>query len=81
LAFGLDHFDASVRLKGLVTEGAYRHFRNVMYLIVLPVFFIPGLIWGSIASLSLGIFHFVFVWIHYYCTELPDLAVIYGEGS
>ncbi len=52
-----------------------------MYLIVLPIFFIPGLLWGSIASLALGIFHFIFVWVHYYCTELPDMAVIYGENG
>ncbi len=78
-AFGLDHFDASVRHKGLVKGGAYRYTRNVMYLIVLPVFFVPGLLWGSVASLILGVFHYIYVWVHFYCTELPDMAVIYGN--
>jgi hypothetical protein len=80
-AFGLDHFDASVRYKGLVTGGAYRYMRNVMYLIVVPVFLVPGLLWGSVASLILGVFHYIYVWVHYYCTELPDMAVIYGNTT
>jgi len=80
-AFGLDHFDASVRHKGLVKGGAYRYIRNVMYLIVLPVFFVPGLLWGSVSSLILGVFHFIYVWVHFYCTELPDMSVIYGKAA
>jgi hypothetical protein len=78
-ALGLDHFDPAVRRKGLVTGGAYRYFGNVMYLIILPVFCVPGLLWGSIASTLLGIFHYAYVWVHYYCTELPDMAMIYGR--
>ena len=78
-ALGLDHFDPSIRLKGLVRRGAYRYIRNVMYLIILPVFCLPGLLWGSVAATLLGVFHYAYVWVHYYCTELPDMAVIYGE--
>jgi hypothetical protein len=78
-ALGLDHFDPAVRYQGLVTGGAYRYTGNVMYLLVLPVFCVPGLLWGSLASTFLGIFHYAYVWVHYYCTELPDMSVIYGE--
>ena len=80
-AFGLDHFDTSVRHKGLVKGGAYRYIRNVMYLLVLPVFFVPALLWGSVASLILGVFQYIYVWVHYYCTELPDMSVIYGNKT
>jgi hypothetical protein len=80
-AFGLDHFDPSVRHEGLVKGGAYRYTRNVMYLIVLPVFCVPGLLWGSGASTVLGVFHYIYVWVHYYCTELPDMAAIYGDSG
>ncbi|UCF98391.1 MAG: hypothetical protein JSV89_02385 [Spirochaetaceae bacterium] len=80
-AFGLDHFDPSIRKKGLVKGGAYRYTRNVMYLFVLPVFFAPGLLWGSLAATLLGVFHFFTVWIHYYCTELPDMALLYSESE
>jgi hypothetical protein len=79
--FGLDHFDPSVRSTGLVQRGAYRYTRNVIYLLVVPGLFIPGLLWGSVASLAAAAFHFGFVWAHYYCTELPDMAVIYGRSD
>lgn len=78
-ALGLDHFDPSVRHGGLVTSGAYRYINNVMYLIILPVFCVPGLLWGSVAATFLGVFHYAYVWVHYCCTEIPDMAVIYGE--
>jgi hypothetical protein len=52
-----------------------------MYLIVLPVFCVPGLLWGSVASTVLAVFHYLYVWIHYYCTELPDMTVIYGDSG
>jgi hypothetical protein len=80
-ALGLDHFDPAVRRKGLVRGGAYRYISNVMYLIILPVFCVPGLLWGSVASIVVGVFHYAYVWVHYYCTELPDMAVIYGDRT
>jgi hypothetical protein len=80
-AFGLDHFDRSVARKGLVRGGAYRYMKNVMYLIILPAFCVPGLLWGSLASTLVGVFHWLFVWAHYYCTELPDMAEIYGRPA
>ena len=52
-----------------------------MYLIVLPVFCVPGLLWGSVAATALGVFHYLYVWVHYYCTELPDMTVIYGDSG
>jgi hypothetical protein len=78
-AFGLDHFDRSIARKGLVRAGAYRHMNNVMYLIILPAFCVPGLLWDSLASTLMGVFHWLFVWAHYYCTELPDMTEIYGR--
>jgi hypothetical protein len=78
-ALGLDHFDVEIRDGGLVKGGAYRYMNNVMYLIVVPVFFAPGLVWGSVASIVLAGFHYLYVWVHFYCTELPDMSVIYRE--
>ena len=80
-AFGLDHFDASVRQSGLVKRGAYRYCGNVMYLMIVPAFLVPCLLWGSVASLACGLFHCLFVWAHYLCTERPDMALIYGPAG
>jgi hypothetical protein len=80
-AFGQDHFDPTIRKKGLVRGGAYRYTRNVMYLFILPLFCVPGLLWGSIVATFLGLFHYISVWIHYYCTELPDMALLYGQSD
>jgi hypothetical protein len=77
-ALGLDHFDPSIRRGGLVRGGAYRLTRNVMSVLVIPLFFLPGLLWASVASTILGAFHYLAVWAHYYCTELPDMEVMYG---
>jgi hypothetical protein len=80
-ALGLDHFEPSIRRAGLVRGGAYRLTRNVMYVFVTPLFFLPALLWASVAGLVVGAFHYLAVWVHYYCTELPDMEVIYGLGS
>lgn len=33
---------------------------------------------GSLAALSLALFQHAFVWVHYYCTEEPDMKLVYG---
>ena len=35
----------------------------------------------SLSSTLVGVFHWLFVWAHYYCTELPDMAEIYGQPT
>ena len=38
-----------------------------------------ALLTGSLAALSLALFQHVTIWAHYYCTEEPDMALIYGK--
>lgn len=80
-ALGLDHFDPAYRDKPFVNKGIFRFVRNGMYTCVIPALFIPGLLAASKAALVSALFSNLYIWVHYYCTELPDIRRIYGSGS
>lgn len=77
-ALGIDHFDISYSKKPFVREGIFKFTSNGMYFFGLLVFWIPGLLCSSQAALLLALFNHVYVWVHYYTTEKPDLRRIYG---
>ncbi len=77
-ALGIDHFDQSYRHKPLVREGIFRFSSNSMYTFGLLILWIPGLLYASSAALLLAVFNHVYVWVHYYSTERPDMKRIYG---
>ena len=76
-ATGADHFDPAYRTAALESSGIFKHMRNPMYAIVLLVLYHPGLLWQSAPGLLLAAAHHAFVWVHYFCTEKPDLTEIY----
>jgi hypothetical protein len=41
---------------------------------------IPGLALRSTAALALALLRHAYIWVHYYCTEKPDLDVIYSDS-
>ena len=77
-AMGVDHFDPSYRGAGLVRKGVFKYTSNAMYTVGLLFLWIPGLIFSSKAALAVACFSHIYVWIHYYCTEKPDMKRIYG---
>ncbi|MFP4511073.1 MAG: methyltransferase [Spirochaetaceae bacterium] len=77
-AAGADHFDERYRTMPLVREGIFRYTSNGMYTYGLLALYIPGLITGSAAALTVALFQHAYVWVHYWCTELPDLRTIHG---
>jgi hypothetical protein len=79
-ALGIDHFDASYRTKPFVREGIFRFTRNGMYTFGLMIVWLPGLIWASKAALLSAAFSHLYIWVHYFCTELPDMRRIYGAA-
>lgn len=79
-ALGIDHFDPSYRTKPLVRQGIFRFTRNGMYTFGLMVVWLPGLIWASKAALLSAAFSHLYIWVHYLCTELPDMRRIYGAA-
>ena len=77
-AFGIDHFDASYRTMPFVNKGIFRFTSNGMYIFGFFLLWIPGLWCASIAGLFASLFNHLYIWVHYYSTELPDIRRIYG---
>jgi hypothetical protein len=77
-ALGADHFYESYQNKPMVTQGIFRFNRNAMYTFGFLLAWIPGLLTASNAALLLALFNNLYIWIHYYATEKPDMVRIYG---
>jgi protein-S-isoprenylcysteine O-methyltransferase Ste14 len=80
-AFGLDHFDAACRSVPFVRRGIFRFTRNGMYVYGFLLLWVPALWFASPAALTAALFNHLYIWVHYFSTELPDMKRIYGEGS
>lgn len=80
-AMGIDHFDRSYRNKPFVKEGIFRFTSNGMYVFGLLILWIPGLLYSSEAALLVALFNHIYIWVHYYCTERPDMRRIYTRHS
>ena len=77
-AYGIDHFDKNYS-EPYVKGGIFRYKDNGMYVYGLLILYLPGLLLLSKAALIVALFNHVYVWVHYYCTERPDMKVIYGK--
>lgn len=80
-ALGADHFDESYRSMPLETRGIYRFTSNGMYIFGFFAVWLPGLLYASKAALLSAAFSHLYIWVHYYCTELPDMKRIYGASE
>ncbi len=76
-AMGIDHFDSGYSKKGLVKQGIFRYIDNSMYLVGFLLFYIPGLMFSSLAALLMAFIHHIYIWVHFYFTELPDMKRIH----
>ena len=77
-ALGIDHFDKSYN-EPFVKGGIFRYTDNGMYIFGLMVLYLPGLLLLSKAALVVAIFNHIYIWVHYYCTERPDMQNIFGK--
>lgn len=77
-AYGIDHFDKSYN-EPYVKEGIFRYTNNGMYIYGLMILYLPGLLLLSKLALVVALFNHIYIWVHYYCTERPDMETIYGE--
>lgn len=77
-AAGLDHFDPSIAELPFVKEGIFKHTKNGMYKYAFLAFYLPGLLMQSKLALLVAVFSHLYIWVHYYCTELPDIKRIYS---
>jgi hypothetical protein len=77
-ALGGDHFRQRYREMPMVNEGAFAWSSNAMYAIVFLGLWGIALLAGSTAALAAALFQHAYIWVHYYCTEEPDMRLIYG---
>ena len=80
-ALGIDHFDPSYRSVLFVRKGIFRFTSNGMYTYGFLLLWIPALWYASPAALCAALFNHIYIWVHYYATELPDMKRIYARRS
>ncbi len=80
-AAGKDHFDSDIAKLPFVKKGIFRYTNNGMYLYAFLIIYLPAILYQSGAALLVAIFSHIYIWVHYYCTELPDIKKIYNNLS
>ena len=79
-AFGIDHFHPEkFKNEAFVRKGIFKYTSNGMYIFGFFILWIPGLLLLSKAALLVAAFNHIYIWVHYYFTELPDIRVIYED--
>ena len=78
-AAGLDHFDPDYRNRPLIQEGAFRWTANAMYVFAIQSLWLFGILAASKLALVAAAFQALYIWVHYYATEKPDMAFIYRK--
>lgn len=79
-AFGEDHFyPEKYRNQSFIKQGIFKYTSNAMYNYGFLALYIPGLLLLSKTAVLAALFNHLFIWAHYYCTELPDIKVIYSN--
>ncbi len=80
-AFGADHFDPAIRELPFVRKGIFRFTSNGMYIFGFFLLWVPALWWASSAALVVALFNHLYIWVHYFATEKPDINRIYAGYS
>ncbi len=78
-ALGGDHFHDRYANMPLVDQGLFKYFENGMYSVVFLGFWAIALLTGSWNALALALFSHAYIWVHMYCTEAPDMRIIYRD--
>lgn len=74
-----DHFRIKYRQMPLEDRGVFKYCSNAMYSFGFLVLWVIGLIHLSVPALLLAAFNHVYIWVHYFCTEKPDMKIIFGH--
>ena len=79
-AFGIDHFQpGTIGNESFVKRGIFKYTSNGMYVYGFLILWIPGILFQSEAALIVALFNHIYIWVHYYYTELPDIKIIYAD--
>ncbi len=77
-ALGADHFFEEHRHRGLCRRGIFRYVPNSMYTVGFLVLWAPAIAAASRTGMILAAFNQIYIWVHYFCTEKPDMRRIYS---
>lgn len=81
-AYGQDHFKPEIyKNKPFVRQGMFKYTDNAMYKFGFLILWAIALVTLSDAALLAAAFNHLYIWVHYYCTELPDIKYIYGSST
>lgn len=80
-AAGADHFFVSYRSKPLVKEGIFRFTNNGMYVFAFLLFWAIAVGFDSPAALTVAAFSHVYIWVHFFSVEKPDIDFLYSHES
>ena len=78
-ALGGDHFRDAYANLPLVDKGLFEFTQNGMYGVAFLGLWGIAFLFGSWNALVVALFHHAYIWVHYYCTEKPDMEWIYGD--
>ena len=78
-AAGADHFDPKYRDLPFENRGIFRWTPNAMYVFAIGIPFSFAVATGSQSMFVVAIYTYISIWLHYFCTEKPDFAVIYNN--
>lgn len=73
-----DHFRVRYRQMPLENRGIFRYSSNAMYTFSFMVLWAIALLNFSLPALIVAGFQHIYIWVHFYCTEKPDMDIIYG---
>ncbi|TMM56182.1 hypothetical protein FEE95_16285 [Maribacter algarum] len=77
-AAGGDHFDLNYRNMPLVKKCMFKYSGNSMYVFGFLMFWGIAIAFNSSAALLASGFCHVYIWVHYFATEKPDMDYLYG---
>jgi hypothetical protein len=81
-AYGEDHFKPDVyRKRPFVKQGMFKYTDNAMYKFGFLILWSIALVFLSKAALLAAAFSHLYIWTHFYFTELPDIRRIYDKTS
>jgi hypothetical protein len=80
-AYGIDHFDPLYRDKPFVKQGMFKYTDNAMYKFGFLLLWSLALFTFSKAALLAVVFNHLYIWVHFYFTELPDIRHIYSRAD
>ena len=80
-AAGADHFDPAYRNLSMVDKGIFRFTSNGMYIYAFLLFWAIAFGFNSWTALLVAGFSHLYIWVHFFATEKPDMEFIYGSKN